>query len=200
MVSPPEYERIRRTVDALSETAAALEAGWSFEIAQSGVLVMMSPSKRHEAIATRIVNRLMRQLGTTHPESDLVAHAGTTNVEDRVLGRLRQPDVIVVPLHVLDEPGDSVDPRELLMVAEVVSPSNADNDWIGKTADYAAMTIPLYVIVDPRKLEGTVVVHTDPGPTPHGVRYRQRHDYSFGDCVAIGPWTLDTSDFPRYDD
>jgi Uma2 family endonuclease len=199
MDSPEEYSRIRRTVDALSQTADALQAGWSFEIAESGVLVMMSPSKRHEGIATRIVSRISRQLGTTDPDTDLVAHAGTTNVEDPAIGRLRQPDVLVVPLHVLDEPGDTVDPRDIVMVAEIVSPSNPENDWEGKTSDYAAMGIPIYMVVDPRKSEGVVAVHSDPGPGPHGAQYRTRRDYSFGDTVAVGPWTLETADFPRYD-
>jgi hypothetical protein len=63
-------------------------------------------------------------------------------------------------------------------------------------ADYPAMSIPLYLLVDPRK--GTLAVFSD--PDPGNALYRARHDYVFGDVAVVVDWALDTSRFVRYDD
>lgn len=51
------------------------------------------------------------------------------------------------------------------------------------------MGIPLYLLVDPRK--GTGIVHDEPGCT-------SRREFAFGDTIAVGPWTLDTSGLLMY--
>ncbi|WP_190139273.1 hypothetical protein [Streptomyces longispororuber] len=47
-------------------------------------------------------------------------------------------------------------------------------------------------VVDPRR--GTVEVHSE----PCGTHYGKKEPYIFGDQVAFGPWTVDTSGFRRY--
>lgn len=32
-----------------------------------------------------------------------------------------------------------------------------------------------------------------------GPRYRARHDDAFGDAVPVGPWMVDSGEFPSYD-
>lgn len=44
-----------------------------------------------------------------------------------------------------------LDPREIRLVVEILSRSNPDNDYLKKTADYRAMGIPNYLIIDPRQ-------------------------------------------------
>ncbi|MFF3454254.1 hypothetical protein ACFYXH_07960 [Streptomyces sp. NPDC002730] len=53
------------------------------------------------------------------------------------------------------------------------------------------------MIIDPRK--GTAAVLTDPGPGAGGIRSRSRHDYIFGDTTTVGAWSVDTGQFPTYE-
>jgi Uma2 family endonuclease len=190
-----DYEALRRVADEMSDFAEHLEGRWDFEIGRQGIVMMMSPVKRHEGVAYLITRQLEAQLPGTHP--GYVAQAGA-EVESPALGRKRRPDAVVLPLEILLGAGDTVDPGELLLVVEVVSASNPENDYVDKMADYPAMGIPIYLLVDPRK--AVVFVHSDPGPTAHGISYRNTHEYVFGDEVSVGPWNIVTSDFPRYDD
>jgi Uma2 family endonuclease len=192
-VDPETYRRLRRIADELAGHASDLEGAWAFEIGAQGVIVMMSPVKRHESIATRIVLQLNAQLPGTHPGA--VAQSGA-EIEDPSIGRMRRPDVVVLPLAVLDSAGDTVDPHDVLAVGEVVSRNNPENDYRDKMQDYPAMGIALYLLVDPRN--GTVHVHSDPATGPEGPEYRARHSYTFGDKVPLGPWSIDTSEFPTY--
>lgn len=196
-VDPQTYARMRKIAEELWPLAEQMQGAWAVEIGAAGVVVMMSPVKRHEGIVTRIVLQLNRQLPSTHPDQAVIAQSGA-EVEHPTVGRMRRPDVVVVPLDVLDEPGPTVDPADLLAVVEVVSESNPDNDYIEKAADYPAMGIPLYLLVDPRK--GLVYTYADPRPGSEGPRYGSVQPYVFGDRVPFGPWTVDTADFKRYSD
>lgn len=166
-----------------------------YEISGDEIVMMMSPSRPHEFIALRVRQQLDRQL-----PSELVAHTGG-EVEDPSLGRLRRPDLLVVPDAVFAETTMApFHPRDVLLVGEIVSPSNHSTDYVEKMHDYPAMGIPLYLLVDPRK--GTIAALSDPGPTPggDGPRYRSRSDYAFGDVVTIGAWVIDTGDLRTYPD
>ncbi|MGW1073492.1 Uma2 family endonuclease [Streptomyces sp. NPDC002537] len=196
-VDPQTYARMREIAEELWPIAERMPGAWAVEIGAAGVVVMTSPVKRHEAIATRIVRQLGTQLESTHPGQEIVAQSGA-EVEHPAVGRMRRPDAVVVPLHVLDEPGATVDPADLLAVVEVVSESNPDNDYVEKAADYPAMGIPLYLLVDPRK--GLVYTYADPAPGSNGPHYATVSPYVFGDQVPFGPWNIDTTGFKRYGD
>ncbi|MFI0937480.1 hypothetical protein [Streptomyces sp. NPDC021020] len=58
------------------------------------------------------------------------------------------------------------------------------------------MAIAHYLVVDPRK--STLTAFSDPGPTAEGPSYRAQHDYAFGSPVAVGPWTLQTTELRPY--
>ncbi|GGX58826.1 Uma2 family endonuclease [Streptomyces noursei] len=191
------YARMRKIAEELWPLAEHMKGAWAVEIGAAGVIVMMSPVKRHEAIATRIVRQLNAQLPTTHLDRDIVAQSGA-EVEHPAIGRMRRPDAVVVPLDILDEPGATVAPDDLLAVVEVVSESNPDNDYVEKAADYPAMGIPLYLLVDPRK--GLAYTYADPVPGSNGPHYATVLPYIFGDQIPFGPWTIDTKDFKRYED
>ncbi|MCT2592003.1 Uma2 family endonuclease [Streptomyces sp. N2-109] len=186
-----DYEQMRKYADELA--AHAPDPFRGYEISGDEIIMMMSPSRPHEFIALRVRQQLDRQLPT-----HLVAHTGG-EVEDPSIGRLRRPDLLVVPDEVFAE--DTMapfHPRDVALVAEIVSPSNHSTDYVEKMHDYPAMGIPLCLLVDPRK--GTLAALSDPGPDPacEGSRYRTRSDYAFGDTVTIGDWVIETGDLHRY--
>ncbi len=184
-----DYERIRAVAEELAKHTPDTVRG--YEISGDEIVLRMPPPRPHERNALRIRQQLDRQL-----DPSLVAHTGG-EVEDASLGRLRRPDVIVVPNEVFDE--DTMDPfhpEDLPLVVEIVSPSNHSNDYIEKVRDYSVMGIEHYLLVDPRK--GTLTAFSDPGSGPDGPRYRAQHDYAFGDTVTVGPWNLSTADLRPY--
>ncbi|ANZ13639.1 Uma2 family endonuclease [Streptomyces noursei] len=185
-----DYARLRKIADELSKYAQHLEGAWTVEIGAGGpVLTMMSPVNRHERIAGRVRDQINQQIRATHP--GWIAETGP-EVEDPRLGRLRRPDVLVCDEEALDSDRDCLAPHEVLACIEVVSKSNPSNDYVDKMADYPAMGIGLYMIVDPR--DGTITVHDEPY---HG-KYQSSKPYIFGDKVPFGPWGIDTTAFRRY--
>lgn len=187
-----EYARLREIAEELSQHVPDPFVG--YEITGDQIVMMMSPGRPHELIAWTLREQLSEQLKATSPR--LVAHTGG-EVEDPAIGRLRRPDLLVVPYEVFAEHTMApFDPHDIALVSEIVSPSNHTNDYLDKMVEYPAMGIPLYLLVDPRK--GTIAVLSDPGRTPDGPRYRTRSDYLFGDTVTIGEWTLDTTTLREY--
>ncbi|MGV9938080.1 Uma2 family endonuclease [Streptomyces sp. NPDC003401] len=185
-----DYAKMRAIAEELGAYAERFEGAWSVEIGPSGpVLAMMCPSKRHEGTIRRICKQLDAQLLGTHPG---YICANGPEVEHPGIGRMRLPDAAVIPEEALDEEGLAVDAVQVLAVVEIVSPSNPNNDYVEKLADYPAMGIPHYLIVDPRT--GTVEVHSEPCRG----RYTRKDPYIYGDKVPFGPWTVDTGDFRRY--
>ncbi|MFD8593651.1 Uma2 family endonuclease [Kitasatospora sp. NPDC059646] len=156
------------------------------ENADGGIVMTMSPVKRHELAVVRLARKLNEQLPRTHP--GYLAHGGA-DLEDPGLGRLRNPDLMVFAEAALDDEKPALLPHQVLMVVEIVSASDPGNDYRAKVADYAAMGIPLYLLVDPRK--GTGIIHDEPG-------YARRTDFVFGDVITVGPWTLDTGVLRTY--
>lgn len=152
---------------------------------------------RYDAWGVEIGKRLGRQIDdqAVAMPGGLIAHSGP-EVESPALGRMRRPDLLVIPEAVLEEEGLYISPEDVQLVAEVVSESNPDNDYTDKPVDYARMGVPTYLLIDPRK--ATVTVFSEPGPTPEGSRYRARHNHVFGDQVSAGPFTTDTSGFLPY--
>jgi Uma2 family endonuclease len=162
--------------------------GWP-EISDGQIVMMMSPRPRHQLTAKLISRQLDAQL-----DSGLIA-AEATDVEEESLGKLRIPDILVVPEAAMDT-DDPIDPREILLAVEIISPSNPSNDYEAKLRDYPAMGIPHYLIVDPR--DGTCryyhgIVREDGRPS-----YDNRHGYSYGDVITVEGWTIETAGLPRY--
>ncbi|MFG3245230.1 Uma2 family endonuclease [Streptomyces sp. NPDC048187] len=184
-----EYARMRDVAEALGTYAEGLEGTWRVEIGASGpVLSMRCPSKRREGMVRRIREQVDAQLLSTHPGHICANGPG---IEHPAVGRMRRPDAVVIPEATLDEEGLAVDATQVLAAVEIVSPTDPSNDN-EKLADYPAMGIPHYVIVDPRT--GTIQVHSDPCKG----RYSRKEPYIFGDSVAFGPWKVETSAFRRY--
>jgi Uma2 family endonuclease len=161
------------------------------EITREGIVHdMMTPGGPHELTAMRVSRRLERVM----PEG-VAAHTGTPDVDDTGQGIRRHPDVMVITEADMEVEGP-FDPRTLIAAVEVVSLSNPDNDWVGKTRDYPLMGIPVYAVFDPRT--GTGAVLSDIHPTPDGPRYATRKDFVYGEDVTIADWTISTEGLPRY--
>jgi Uma2 family endonuclease len=182
-IEPSAYARLREIADRLPQMPGIGRV----EIADGEIVMMMSPVRRHELAVLRLTRQLNAQLEQTHP--GMVAFAGA-DLEDAGLGRLRRPDIMVFPeeaLEAADPP--ALTPHEVLLVVEIVAKSSPANDHENKVADYSAMGIPHYLLVDPR--DGTGIVHSLPG-------YSRRTPFVFGDMVEVGPWRLDTGGLSTY--
>ncbi|MEU4979187.1 Uma2 family endonuclease [Streptomyces sp. NPDC021969] len=185
-----DYARMRDIAEGLGSYAERLEGAWRVEIGPSGPeLAMRCPSKRREGMIRRIREQLDAQLFNTRPG---YICASSPQIEHPPISRMRRPDAVVIPEATLDEEGLAVDATQVLAAVEIVSPSNPSNDYDEKLADYPAMGIPHYMIVDPRT--GTIEVHSEPCKG----RYSSKEPYIFGDAVPFGPWTVETSEFRRY--
>ncbi|MFK4118241.1 Uma2 family endonuclease [Streptomyces longwoodensis] len=164
------------------------------EISDGTLVMTMSPRPRHQLTAVDIRDQLTAQL----PGGLIVAEA--TDTDDESLGTLRIPDVLVVPRAAM-ETDDPLDPREIVLAIEIVSPSNPDNDYRDKSSDYPAMGIPHYLILDPR--DGTWTyqwgIDTCGGRPAYGNRLRkQPYGTPLAVVTDIGTWKLDTGALPRY--
>lgn len=70
---------------------------------------------------------------------------------------VRQPDLAVVRRGV-DPTRHRVEPDDIALVVEVVSPGSVERDTITKRAEYARAGIPAYLVVDVRGPRPTVVL------------------------------------------
>ncbi|MCC9310495.1 Uma2 family endonuclease [Kitasatospora sp. RB6PN24] len=175
------FARLREIADMLPQFPGMGKV----EIADGEIVMMTSPVRRHERAVLQIARQLNAQLPTTHP--GFIAHPGA-DLEDAGLG-LRRPDLMVFAEAALDLETPALLPPEVLLVVEVVSQSNPENDYHGKVRDYAATGIPHYLLVDPR--DGTGIVHSQPD-------YTAPEKFTFGDRISVGPWTIDTGELMTY--
>ncbi|MFD9975332.1 Uma2 family endonuclease [Streptomyces sp. NPDC059017] len=189
-MSPEQIQRMQEVVQHLSEYAEHLEKGWKVETTDGEVkLVMMSPNLPR----TTNVDAFREQIRAQTPG---ISAVNDTDMTDPVTGLEKVPDLIAFPTEDVDPQAESVNPRAVLLVVEIVSKSNPKNDLVTKLEDYPRMGVPLYVVVDPRN--GTIAVHSEPKEGPDGLRYRCSVPYEFGDVVTAGRWTFDTSGLVRY--
>ncbi|MGW7819177.1 Uma2 family endonuclease [Streptomyces puniciscabiei] len=180
---------MRAVAEELDAFAEQLEGARGVEIGPSGpVLAMRRVPVRHRGTVHRIREQLDGQLPATHPGHIC---ASGPQIECPATGRMRRPDAVVIPEAALDEEGFAVDATQVPAVVEVL-PASPHEGFGERPADYAAMHIPHCLVADP--FTGTVVAHSDPC---HG-RYTRKDPYIYGDSVAFGPWTVDTSEFRRY--
>lgn len=175
------YQQLRAFVDTY-EPLPPLSP--YLEISTGQILMTVSSFGAHDLSAMRIARQLQPQLA-----DGLVACA--TYLEHRPEGLLRRPDLVVLADEDMATNG-AVDARSALLVVEVVSPSNPENDYVAKVRDYPLMGVPHYLIVDPR--DGTCVHHwgIDAGSYANVVHYR------FGDKVPLGDWIVDTGELSVY--
>jgi Uma2 family endonuclease len=126
--------------------------GNRYEIADGSLLVSPAPSVLHGDVNDRLGDVLKHQA----PAGVRVLTVGL-GIDIHRRRTYYVPDLVIVPSAVFDRDADNLQPADVLLVAEVLSPSNAGIDLVQKRHDYAAAGIPQYWIVDPRDQTITVL-------------------------------------------
>jgi Uma2 family endonuclease len=120
--------------------------GNRYEVVHGELLVTPAPRLLHQEIVRRLLVALSRYL-----EANPVAHVLPSPADiSWAPDTLVQPDVFVLPL----EQARTLDwtrVRDLLLVAEVLSPSSVRADRFTKRIEYQRRGVPVYWIVDPEE-------------------------------------------------
>lgn len=127
----------------VADLAALPDDGHRYEIIDGSLVVSAAPTNRHQIA----MSRLVRLLDDAAPEG-LVALASGCGLELRD-DRHVLPDGLVVR-ETADPEAAEFEPDDVLLVLEVVSPSNAGNDLVLKREYYREHGIPHYWILDVR--------------------------------------------------
>lgn len=178
--------------DRLLRAWAELDApdGWQAEIAEGVITVTPPPAPAHNLIADLVDEALRPRL----PLGTGIFQ--TLGVRIEPAERLCIPDLVVMPRKVLTGPDASVSSAHALLVVEITSKENADDDRGPKRSAYARGGVPLYLLVDRWADDGPAVTLFS---EPAGLHYRSSADVPFGETITIPtPFDvdLDTSGFP----
>ena len=172
------------TLDSLE-----LPRGYRAEILKEEIVMSPTPAGKHQ----RNVMELLWQLKPAiPPEHDIELYLEIRMIH---LGRSTIPDLFVAPDAVLDTGDNHVPPDDVLLVAEVVSRSNAENDRDVKLGIYPAAAIPLYLLIDPIRATATLYA------TPRNGEYLESETVTFGKPLKLPePFgiDLDTGRFREY--
>ncbi|GAB7183769.1 Uma2 family endonuclease [Kitasatospora sp. Ki12] len=147
--------------------------GWKVEASGGAIIITASPSTAHAHTLWLVRHQL-----DAHCPSDLMPSENTDLVSPGI-SRLRNPDLTYFPCSVLESGGNEVPAEQAAIAVEIVSPSNPENDLVGKVRDYPLMDIPLYLLIDPRT--GAVTLYSEPSATG----YHRQWTGKFGDRVPI---------------
>ncbi|MDT0319209.1 Uma2 family endonuclease [Streptomyces millisiae] len=162
-----------RRFELLEQARRALPTNVKVELSGDAIVMQASPPALHQ----RNLAIIQRQFDAHCPEGFF--GSGNSDIATERVGKVRNPDLTYLPDAAVDLPQHDV-PAELALIAvELVSPSNPENNWVGKLRDYPVMGVPLYLIVDPRVK--TVTLFSE----PENGRYRCRRDANFGETVHI---------------
>jgi Uma2 family endonuclease len=142
------------TIDDLKDLPD--DDGNRYEISDGSLLVTPHPGTFHGTVT----NRLHRVLNRHAPDDILVSQSvGVSRKRTSYL----VPDLFVLPDPVGNKNEDAFKPADVLLVVEVLSPSNARHDLILKRDEYAIAGIPIYWIIDPKKQTLTVLELAEDG-------------------------------------
>jgi Uma2 family endonuclease len=143
------------------------EDGMWYELVDGSLLVSPMPAIPHGRAANRLRRLLDKQVP---PDLEVIQDIGVA-----IGGRTTYlvPDIFVVRASALGGDGDNIDPTDVRLVVEVLSPSNRGRDLVLKRHYYAAGGIPHYWIVDP-------LAHTLTVLTLDGDAYREERIVAAG--------------------
>jgi Uma2 family endonuclease len=162
------------TVDDLAQTPAD---GRRYELVDGSLIVSAAPVPRHQVAATRLYDLIRDRHGPGLLV--LVGGAGIAFGNDRLL----VPDLVVVRADA-DLAGRHLRAADVVLVAEVVSPSNAAHDLVLKRSVYEDAHVPHYWIVDTRERPSITLLDHD------GQRYRERALGPDDEAPVVQPFRL----------
>ncbi|MDA0565392.1 Uma2 family endonuclease [Streptomonospora sp. S1-112] len=189
---PPKTDLLREIVEARLD----VPEGFKVEILGGRIYVSAAPVPRHNFITDLMVERLLGKLaGDRRP-----SNAGYGIARDVEKGDFAIPDLIVASRAAMNRMEPLIPAGEIDLVGEVVSRNNPYKDLEVLPDLYAEWSIPMYLVVDPRK--GEIALYSEPRGTASGGYGRLRR-LRFGDVVELVPplegLRIETSEFPRYE-
>jgi Uma2 family endonuclease len=165
--------------------------GWRAEILKGTIVVTPPPAFMHN----RAASRLIRIFARTIPEEwEIYPEMGVLLAST---GDLYIPDLTICPPGIEPVEDKVILAEHALLVVEITSPSNADNDRKRKLWGYAHGPVPLYLLVDPHAKDGP---HVTLYFTPEAGRYQNSTRVRYGEVMTLPePFDLkiDTGQFPR---
>ncbi|MFJ6935271.1 Uma2 family endonuclease [Streptomyces sp. NPDC101132] len=183
--------------DYLLQTWRELDVpdGWRAEIDEGQIRLVPPPHAHHNAIVAKIQRALYRVL----PEEWEIYQ--TLGIQVVPLDKVYVPDLVVMPSALVDESDpaktDPVDAAEALLVAEVTSKGNAQDDRTKKLWAYAHAPVPLYLLVDRFDEHGpTATLFAE----PENGAYTHIERIAFGKPLVLPePFglSIDTAAFPH---
>ncbi|GAB3445281.1 Uma2 family endonuclease [Streptomonospora sediminis] len=170
--------------------ADMLPEGFRAEILEGSIVVSPTPTMKHGGVVSRFHRQLVRQLPESKDCYQVVSVGLPGDGADIAI-----PDLLVMPTEAETDHW-LADPDAVELVLEVVSPGNARKDTESKPRVYAAMGIPIYLLVDPR--DGSITCYSD----PREGRFQAEHRMKFGDAVVLPEplkdLSIETGDLPCY--
>jgi Uma2 family endonuclease len=185
----PDLDEMRTAIDEL------VDGRFNVEIIGGEIIVSPLARTLHDLIVSRMHAIFVRALDEdTHNVSQRVEF-----VVDNKNGP--QPDLAIMDAALRAETLEAFEyaAKDALLVVEVASPSNGDDDrkWGRKYKAYAKGMVPIYLLIDP---------HAETGPSltlftqPNGKRYQAEATVPFGTPLQLPePFdavTIDSSRFP----
>ena len=151
-----------RRMDFLDFRDAEASPGYRYELARGVVHATQIPGGSHAAVLGAIHRKLSRYWDDHLDRIELVAGGASCRLEAPEMMSERHPDcaVYVSPRPTIEPPWADWVPE---IVIEVVSKGGEDRDYNEKRADYLAVGVQEYWIVDPDKR--TMLVLTRRGDT-----------------------------------
>jgi hypothetical protein len=124
----------------IDEVLALPEDGMRHELVEGRLVVSPVPANPHQVAGKRL-ERLLDE--GAPPELEAMRE-----INLRIGADLLIPDVMVADVEVLTGPGQFVDPTDVVLVVEILSPGNSKFERAWKPQRYAEAVIPFYVEVD----------------------------------------------------
>ncbi|OEJ39624.1 restriction endonuclease [Streptomyces agglomeratus] len=186
----------RRPWDYLLQVWRELDVpeGWRAEIDGGQIVLVPPPHAHHNGIAAKVQRTLYRDL------SEELEVYQTLGVHIAPLDKLYVPDLVVMPTALIaamdPDTSDPVDASEALLVVEITSKGNAEDDRTKKLWAYAHAPVPAYLLIDRFDEHGpTTTLFTE----PQNGAYKHSERAAFGEQVRLPePFggLLDTGAFP----
>jgi Uma2 family endonuclease len=124
--------------------ALELDEARRWELVEGGIAITPRPRPLHQVVSFNLA-QLIR---TALPASLAVLLEVEVTVEARFPPTVRDPDLVVVNRSVVDRNPVRVDPADVVLIVEIVSPGSRRTDRVMKAYEYAKASIEHYWIVD----------------------------------------------------
>ncbi|NIY66223.1 hypothetical protein SMALB_4242 [Streptomyces malaysiensis] len=154
-----------------------LPDGMRAELIGGEIVISPTPANFHNWIYGRLQRRLNREV----PEDWIITNTATVFLpatEERFI-----PDLLICESEALKSMEEwQVQADDVLLVAEITSPSTRARDLQAKVKGYAHSNVPIYLLIDPHDGDGSTTVYSH--PDGKGL-YRDEHRAMFGEKLTL---------------